>query len=134
MNTHGTIAVLLVFLLLGIPVFGQAQSKDQLRKVDLQNSCSPAVQESFQRSVAMLHSFRYAETEKAFREVLAQDPSCAIATWGIAAILSRTRSPASDPRRNGLSARGRRSTRAASSARRPSASAITSRPSPRATR
>ena len=35
----------------------------------------------------MLHSFRYAETEKAFREVLVQDPSCAIATWGIAAIL-----------------------------------------------
>jgi len=87
MNTHGTIAVLLVFLLLGIPVFGQAQSKDQLGKVDLQNSCSPAVQESFQRAVAMLHSFRYAETEKAFREVLAQDPSCAIATWGVAAIL-----------------------------------------------
>jgi len=87
MNTHGTIAVLLVFLLLGIPVFGRAQSKDQLGKVDLQNSCSPAVQESFQRAVAMLHSFRYAETEKAFREVLAQDPSCAIATWGVAAIL-----------------------------------------------
>ena len=87
MNTHGTIAVLLVFLLLGIPVFGQVQSKDQLGKVDLQNSCSPAVQESFQRAVAMLHSFRYAETEKAFREVLAQDPSCAIATWGVAAIL-----------------------------------------------
>jgi len=87
MNTHGTIAVLLVFLLLGIPIFGQAQSKDQLGKVDLQNSCSPAVQESFQRAVAMLHSFRYAETEKAFREVLAQDPSCAIATWGVAAIL-----------------------------------------------
>jgi tetratricopeptide (TPR) repeat protein len=35
----------------------------------------------------MLHSFRYAETEKTFREVLAQDPSCAIANWGIAAIL-----------------------------------------------
>jgi len=64
---------------------GQAQN--QLGTVDFQNSCSPAVQESFQRSVAMLHSFRYGETEKAFRDVLAQDPSCAIATWGIAAIL-----------------------------------------------
>jgi tetratricopeptide (TPR) repeat protein len=87
MNTHRTIAVLLVSLMLGIPVFGQAQSTDQLGKVDFQNSCSPAVQESFQRAVAMLHSFRYAETEKAFREVLAQDPSCAIAAWGVAAIL-----------------------------------------------
>ena len=87
MNTHWTIAVFLVCLMLGIPAFGQAQSKDQLGKVDFQNSCNPAVQETFQRAVAMLHSFRYAETENAFREVLAQDPSCAIATWGIAAIL-----------------------------------------------
>ncbi len=87
MKTHRTIALLLVFLMLGIPGLGQAQSKDQLGEVDFQNSCSPAVQETFQRAVAMLHSFRYAETEKAFREVLAQDPSCAIATWGIAAIL-----------------------------------------------
>src|SRR2546427_7869401 len=31
---------------------------------------------------AMLHSFRWAETEKAFRDVLARDPSCAIASWG----------------------------------------------------
>ena len=87
MNTHRTIAVFLVCLILSIPPFGRAQSKEQLGKVDFQNSCSPAVQETFQRAVAMLHSFRYAETEKAFREVLTQDPSCAIATWGIAAIL-----------------------------------------------
>jgi tetratricopeptide (TPR) repeat protein len=87
MNAHRTIAVLLVSVMLAVPVFGQAQSKDQLGKVDFDNSCSPVVQESFQRAVAMLHSFRYAETEKAFREVLAQDPSCATATWGIAAIL-----------------------------------------------
>jgi len=35
----------------------------------------------------MLHSFRYAEAERAFREVLRNDADCAIATWGIAAIL-----------------------------------------------
>jgi hypothetical protein len=35
----------------------------------------------------MLHSFRYAEAERAFGNVLAHDPSCGIATWGIAAIL-----------------------------------------------
>jgi tetratricopeptide (TPR) repeat protein len=70
-----------------IPGIGRTQSKDQVGKVDFANSCSPAVQENFQRSVAMLHSFRYGETEKSFREVLAQDPSCGVATWGIAAIL-----------------------------------------------
>ncbi len=87
MNAYRSIAVFVVSLLLGVSAPGQAQPKDQLGKVDFQNSCSPGVQESFQRAVAMLHSFRYAETAKAFREVLAQDPSCAIATWGIAAIL-----------------------------------------------
>src|SRR5712692_6519829 len=87
MKARMVIAGLLVALVLEIPGSGQAQPKEQLGKVDFQNSCSPAVQPSFQTSVAMLHSFRYGEAEKAFREVLAQDPSCAIATWGIAAIL-----------------------------------------------
>jgi hypothetical protein len=64
---------------------GQSRSPDQLGKVDFANSCSAAVQETFQRGVAMLHSFWFAE--KTFRAVLAQDPACAIATWGIAATL-----------------------------------------------
>jgi tetratricopeptide (TPR) repeat protein len=78
-----------LFLALGAPETGrgQAKSPEQLGKVDFPNSCAAAVQVTFQRSVAMLHSFRYAEAEKTFREVLAQDPTCAIATWGIAAIL-----------------------------------------------
>jgi tetratricopeptide (TPR) repeat protein len=37
--------------------------------------------------VALLHSFSWQEGEKAFREVLENDPNCAIATWGIASIL-----------------------------------------------
>jgi tetratricopeptide (TPR) repeat protein len=72
---------------LGLWAVAQGQSKEQLGKVNFPNSCSPAVQETFQRGVAMLHSFRYGETEKTFREVLAQDPTCGIAAWGIAAIL-----------------------------------------------
>jgi tetratricopeptide (TPR) repeat protein len=55
-------------------------------KVKFPNSCSKAVQAKFTRGVALLHSFWYQETEKTFREVLAEDPSCAIAAWGIAAI------------------------------------------------
>lgn len=70
-----------------MPALLHAHSKEELGKVNFQNSCSPVVQESFQRAVAMLHSFRFTETEKAFRDVLALDPSCAAATWGIAAIL-----------------------------------------------
>jgi hypothetical protein len=47
-------------------------------------SCNPAVQAEFDRGVAMLHSFFYPETEKAFRSVAERDPSCAMAYWGIA--------------------------------------------------
>jgi tetratricopeptide (TPR) repeat protein len=87
MKKHTSVAVLLIAVSLCTSGVGRAQPKEQLGKVDFPNSCSPAVQETFQRGVAMLHSFRYGEGEKAFREVLAQDPSCAIATWGIAALL-----------------------------------------------
>lgn len=51
------------------------------------NSCSSDVQADFARGVAMLHSFWYSAAEEAFRDVLAKDDSCAIADWGIAAIL-----------------------------------------------
>ena len=47
-------------------------------------SCNTAVQADFDRAVAMLHSFFYPETEKAFRAVAERDPSCAMAYWGIA--------------------------------------------------
>ncbi|MFN0139527.1 MAG: hypothetical protein ACKVQW_05515 [Pyrinomonadaceae bacterium] len=80
------ISLFLFSLFLSISATGQ-HSSHALGKVDFKNSCSHDVQESFQRSVAMLHSFRYVETEKSFREVLSKDTSCAIANWGIAAIL-----------------------------------------------
>src|SRR5678815_1439650 len=47
-------------------------------------SCSPAAQQQFDRAVAMLHSFFYPETEKAFQAIAQQEPSCAMAYWGIA--------------------------------------------------
>ncbi len=89
MRTGIRILAPLVSLALCLPSAGGGQSKspDQLGKVDFTNSCGTAVQETFQRGVAMLHSFWFIEGEKIFREVLTQDPSCAIATWGIAAVL-----------------------------------------------
>src|SRR5258708_24911711 len=66
---------------------GRAQAPERFGTVDFPNSCAAAVQEAVLRSVAMLHSFNYGPGERAFRDVLAQDPSCAIASWGIAAIL-----------------------------------------------
>jgi hypothetical protein len=66
---------------------GSHAGHDQVGKVVFANSCAPAVQADFLRGVAMLHSFWYSAGEQTFREVLAKDPDCAIATWGIAAIL-----------------------------------------------
>src|SRR5688572_26323434 len=47
-------------------------------------SCAPAVQPTFTRAVAMLHSFFYDEAAKAFSDAAAKDPSCAMAFWGVA--------------------------------------------------
>lgn len=57
---------------------------EKLGKVTFPTSCDPKVQAGFERGVALLHSFAYDEAGKAMRAVAAQDPTCAIAHWGIA--------------------------------------------------
>lgn len=57
---------------------------EKLGKVSFPTSCAPAVQAQFDRGVALLHSFAYADAEKAFERVAEQDPHCAMAHWGIA--------------------------------------------------
>jgi tetratricopeptide (TPR) repeat protein len=47
-------------------------------------SCTSEAQKTFERGVALLHSFWYDEAEKAFSRVIAIDPFCAMAYWGIA--------------------------------------------------
>ena len=75
---------LLFVITLTLPALAQ---QEKLGKVSFPTSCDPKVQAQFERGVAMLHSFWFSATEKTFRDVLAQDPSCTIANWGIAAIL-----------------------------------------------
>jgi hypothetical protein len=60
---------------------------EKLGTVDFPVSCAPSAQPRFQRAVALLHSFAYAEADKAFGEVLAADPACAMGHWGIAMTL-----------------------------------------------
>jgi tetratricopeptide (TPR) repeat protein len=52
--------------------------------VHFETSCSAAVQPQFDRAVAMLHSFFYPETEKAFQAIVDREPSCGMAYWGMA--------------------------------------------------
>jgi len=80
-------------LLFSLAVQGVAQAHDTdsktapLGKVTFPTSCDSKVQPAFERAVAMLHSFWFSAGEKAFRDVLKDDPQCAIATWGLASIL-----------------------------------------------
>src|SRR6202051_2778759 len=55
--------------------------------VNFSNSCVPAVQADLASDVAMLHSFWFSAGEQVFRNVLAKDPACATAYWGIASLL-----------------------------------------------
>ena len=57
---------------------------EKLGKVSFPISCAPAVQDQFDRGVALLHSFAYAPAEDAFRRVAELDPQCAMAHWGAA--------------------------------------------------
>jgi tetratricopeptide (TPR) repeat protein len=57
---------------------------EKLGQVNFPVSCRAGAQSEFNRAVALLHSFAYAESEKSFRQVLATDPACDMAQWGIA--------------------------------------------------
>src|SRR5450755_283384 len=57
---------------------------EKLGTVTFATSCTPALKPAFERALALLHSFAYAASEQAFRDVAARDPGCAIAHWGIA--------------------------------------------------
>lgn len=61
-----------------------AGDEQVLGEVEFPTSCDPAVQERFDRAVAMLHSFWYKAAERRFAEIVESDPECAMARWGVA--------------------------------------------------
>jgi len=75
-----------VILVTAIRMIAQHEhpAPEKLGTVDFPTTCSPKVQAQFNRAVALLHSFAYSESEKGFQEVLALEPNCAMAHWGIA--------------------------------------------------
>ena len=76
--------LLLTFVCAGALVVPAAAQQDRLGKVTFPTSCDSKVQAQFERGVAMLHSYWFTEARKVFDGVLQQDPSCAIAYWGLA--------------------------------------------------
>jgi tetratricopeptide (TPR) repeat protein len=66
---------------------------ERLGTVHFATSCAPAVAPAFDRAVALLHSFEFGASTRAFSQVLATDSTCAMAHWGLA--LTRWSNPMS---------------------------------------
>jgi hypothetical protein len=62
----------------------QAHYRHEPGTVHIRVSCTSAAQKTFNRGIALLHSFRYDEAEKAFIEVTARNLD---APWAIGASL-----------------------------------------------
>ena len=67
------------------------RDQEKLGTVHFPTSCAPRVASTFDRGIALLHSFEFGASIAAFEQVTAADPNCAMAWWGIA--LSRWLNP-----------------------------------------
>src|SRR5262249_2633736 len=83
MNARLLVVPLTMLLLAGGPV-AFAHDGEKLGRVHFPISCTPTVQDDFERAVALLHSFWYEEAVKAFTAITTADPGCAMGYWGIA--------------------------------------------------
>jgi len=81
-----TLALVLTLtaLLFGPLPAASAHDAEKLGTVHFPVSCAPAVQADFERAVALLHSFWYEESLKAFTAITTTDATCAMGYWGIA--------------------------------------------------
>lgn len=89
MKTLCRLGVLLSALTVFLPAASSQEqhqhgAPEKLGEVLFPISCAPAVQGSFNHSVALLHSFAYSAAEKSFLAVARADPKCAMAHWGVA--------------------------------------------------
>jgi Tfp pilus assembly protein PilF len=57
---------------------------EEVGSVHFATSCSNTAEVSFNRAVALLHSFQYEQARQAFSDISAKDPGCAMAQWGVA--------------------------------------------------
>jgi len=58
-------------------------STESFGEVDFSLSCNYETRDTFDLALSLLHSFEYAEAEKAFVKVIDMDPDCAMAYWGV---------------------------------------------------
>lgn len=75
---------LVVLFLTICPLVALNASQPSLRlgSVSFPVSCEPSVQASFDRGIALLHSFGYEAADAQFKQIETKDPQCAMAYWG----------------------------------------------------
>jgi hypothetical protein len=86
--------ILLIIAAFGLGSLGANASSDgpphnhpapeKLGTVHFGASCAAAVQDRFDRAVALLHSFAYDTAAQEFRDIAVRDTHCAMAHWGLA--------------------------------------------------
>jgi hypothetical protein len=90
--TRVCVAAAAIFFTLTAPAAPAQDAHGQrLGTVHFATSCGAPVAPQFDRAVALLHSFEFGASIRAFNDVLATDSTCAMAYWGIA--LSRWTNP-----------------------------------------
>ena len=62
----------------------QHPAGERLGTVHFETSCSAAAQKTFDRAMALMHSFEFGPAMEGFNAALKEDPACAMAHWGIA--------------------------------------------------
>src|SRR5262245_46058886 len=75
--------LLLILLPAGL-LAGDESHRHALGRVHFAISCSQAAQTTFDRGIALLHSFWYDEAERTFSQIVRAEPACAMGYWGIA--------------------------------------------------
>ncbi len=78
---------LIILILLVLTGASAAVAQEKVGQVHFPVSCSPAAQQEFDRAVALLHSFWFDASAKAFAAVTQMDPGCAMGHWGEAMAL-----------------------------------------------
>ncbi len=69
---------------LALPTRAIAQESSGIGEVHFATTCEKDVGPAFDRAVALLYSFEFAESRQTFEAVAAADPGCAMTHWGIA--------------------------------------------------
>jgi tetratricopeptide (TPR) repeat protein len=92
--TKSVLLLSLASLLFSWPLLAQEEHHhteplEKIGRVSFPITCDQSVQKEFERGLALLHSFWYEEAQKSFKEVIDQDPHCAIAYWGQAMSIYR---------------------------------------------